>query len=119
MFDQSLQNRLSQLDLAVKKSKKSYRYKMMTLGFVLTVPIFGGFWAYQQPIPEVSVDHLARMVIIASRTSDNDPIRLLGDVERHMGKKIQNLSKVERADALNFLMSHIDLHHNREELISY
>ncbi|NVJ93106.1 MAG: hypothetical protein HWE34_15690 [Methylocystaceae bacterium] len=81
--------------------------------------VTGALWIRQEAIPTVSEEQLSRLIVVASRTSDNDPIRLLGDVERHMGKKFQDFSKVERANALSYLIKHIELDHKRQELISY
>jgi hypothetical protein len=119
MLNQDIQNALQELDTRTQKKKNKRVLGSSMIGVVLLVAALGGVWFYKQSVPTVTMDHLSRMIIIASRTSDNDPIRLLGDIEREMGKSVQDLSNRERAKALNYLMSHIDLHHNRKELITY
>ncbi|WP_419798510.1 MAG: hypothetical protein ACNI26_02130 [Terasakiella sp.] len=119
MFDQNIQNALAKLDVNAKKRKRKRSLIVSLAGLALIFSVFGGVWGYQQMMPSVSMDHLSRLIIVASRSSDNDPIRLLGDIERRMGKKMENLSNTERVDAVAYLMNHIELHHNRQELISY
>jgi hypothetical protein len=119
MLNQNIQDALMKLDHGASKRKKKRSLSAMLAGVAIIFTIAGGVWTYEQITPSVSMDHLSRLIILASRTSDNDPIRLLGDIERRMGKKMQNLSNAERVDALGYLMNHIELHHNRQELISY
>jgi len=120
MLNQDIQNALSTLDNRSKKKTKNKMVFSILLGVGLFAAVLTAGWRYyEDPMPTVSVDHLSRLIIIASRTSDNDPIRLLGDIERHMGKKMQDLSSSERANALSYLMGHIELHYNQKDLISY
>jgi len=119
MFDQNIQDALAKLDVNAKKRKRKRSLVVSIAGLALIFSIFSGALVYQQMMPSVSMDHLSRLIIVASRSSDNDPIRLLGDIERRMGKKMEKLSNAERVDAVAYLMNHIELHHNRQELISY
>jgi hypothetical protein len=119
MLDQNIQEALSQLDKNSKKTMSQSVKWAGVFGFFIVLLVAGGLWMRQEAIPTVSEEQLSRLIVVASRTSDNDPIRLLGDVERHMGKKFQNFSKVERANALSYLIQHIELDHRRQELISY
>lgn len=119
MLNQDIQKALQKLDRTAEKRRNKRRIQMVVSGLFMLSLAVGGVTYYHKSVPDVTAAHLSRMIIIASRTSDNDPIRLLGDVERHMGKKLQELSNAERANAMNFLISHIELHHNRQELISY
>ncbi|WP_417831561.1 hypothetical protein [Terasakiella sp.] len=119
MFDQNIQDALAKLDVNAKKRKRKRSLVVSIAGLALIFSVLGGVWGYQQMMPTVSMDHLSRLIIVASRSSDNDPIRLLGDIERRMGKKMDKLSNAERVDAVAYLMNHIELHHNRQELISY
>ncbi|NVK18505.1 MAG: hypothetical protein HWE30_07425 [Methylocystaceae bacterium] len=119
MLDEDLQKTLSKLDDTSKK-RKFHRFGSAGIaGVVFAFAVLSGVVFYQHSVPKVSEDQLSRLIIIASRNSNNDPISLLSDVERHMGKKVQELSNVERANALNYLMGHIELHNNPTELISY
>ena len=119
MYNQDIQDALAQLDKGTtKKSFKRYIFGISVSAVVLATVAIGS-WAYKSNMPEMTDDHLSRLIIIASRTSNNDPIRMLGDIERHLGKTIPEFSTSDRADAISFLMKHIELHHNRQELISY
>jgi len=119
MFDQDIQNTLEKLDKGAKRRKKKRSFGIALAGVALCLSLAGGALLYKQVVPTVSMDHLSRLIVLASRSSDNDPIRLLGDIEQRMGKKMQYLSNAERVDALGYLMDHIELHHNRQELITY
>ncbi|MDV7340455.1 hypothetical protein RYZ26_12690 [Terasakiella sp. A23] len=119
MINHDIQKALSELD-AGSKATRHNRYLMGALfGFALVVSGLGVGFTYKQSGPDVSTEHLSRLIVIASRTSKNDPVRLLGDVERYMGKRVHTLSGEERMAALGFLIKHIELNHNKQELITY
>ena len=119
MYDKNIQDALSKLDRSTQKRNPKRIVGFVALGFAIAMTIAGGTWFYSQSVPVVSEENLSRLIIVASRSSDNDPIRLLVDVERHVGKKIQHFSNKERVNAMGYLMSHIELNYNKQELISY
>jgi len=119
VLDQDLQTALSRLNKGAKKRKQKKSLLIAVAGVALSISVVFGLWAQQKQVPQISADHLTRLIVIASRTSDNDPVRLMGDLERYMGKNLSSLTHVERANALSFLMTHIELHHNKQEMISY
>ncbi len=119
MLDPNIQKALAELDKSSKKSMPQSMKWAGVFGFFMVLTVAGVLWIRQESIPTVSEEQLSRLIVVASRTSDNDPIRLLVDVERHMGKKFQDFSKAERANALSYLIKHIELDHKRQELISY
>lgn len=119
MLDQDIQSALSKLDQSSKATRHK-RYALFGLvGFVFLLAAIGGSVYQKKQVPEVTAEHLSRLIVIASRTSNNDPVRLLGDVERYMGKRMRSLSDKERMAALSFLIGHIELNHNKQELITY
>ncbi len=119
MLDHDIQKALSQLDSGSKATKYNRYMIGAVFGFALILSTIGVGVAYKQTGPDVSTEHLSRLIVIASRTSKNDPVRLLGDVERHMGKRVNTLTGAERMAALGFLIKHIELNHNKQELITY
>lgn len=119
MYDQNLQKMLNTLDTSkIKTPRKRYLYAPF-IGFLVLGAVIAGSVYYSNTFPKVTEEDLARLIVVASKTSDNDPIRILGDVERHMGKDVKDFSQQERAGAINYLMNHIELHHKNQSLISY
>ncbi len=119
MLDKDIQDALSKLDNSAKKSSFQRYGLAAVLGVALMLCMVGGYAFYKQAVPEISEKQLSQMIVVAARTSDNDPLRLLGEVERHIGKRLSDFSIIERADALTYLMDHIDLHKSKEALIYY
>ena len=119
MYNQNIQDALLKLDKKAKR-KNTKRYALAGLiGIVFTLGTLGGYVYTQSTSPKITEGQLSRLVIIASRTSDNDPVRLIGEIERYMGKPVEDMNSRERANAMGFLMSHIELHHKKQEMISY
>ncbi len=120
MYNQNIQDALNKLDRGAKTKRRFRALGYSLAGVAIALLIGGGLWMYAaKPSTTLTADQLSRLIIIASRNSDNDPIRLLSDLERQMGKRIQELSMRERADALDYLMDHIELNHNHQELVHY
>ena len=118
MFDENIQAALKKLDKSVPK-KRRYATPLiaaMTV-FILTAGV--GLWSFNSMVPAVSQDNLLRMIIVSSRNSTVDPIRLMLSVEERAGKKIEDFDSVDRAKALEFLMNKIELQKDRTEMVVY
>ena len=118
MLDQDLQNALTKLDKSVPL-KRRFGAPALIASLLMTAVIGGGAWGYDRFVPDVSQDRLMRMIVIASRSGEIDPVRLLLTVEEKVGKKADNFNGLDRAQALEYLIDKIDLDKAKPEWVVY
>ncbi|WP_028877800.1 hypothetical protein [Terasakiella pusilla] len=118
MFDEDLQDALAKLDKSVPLKR---RYGLPALATVVftTFAVAMGTWSYQSFVPDVSQDRLMRMIVIASRGGEVDPVRLLMSVEEKLGKKADKFNGMDRAQAVEYLIDEIDLQKSNKEWVVY
>jgi len=118
MFDENLQNALTKLDKSVPLRRR-YGLPAFIGSMLLTVSIGVAAWGYNNFVPDVSQDRLMRMIVIASRGGEIDPVHLLLSVEEKLGKKAGSFNGVDRAQAVEYLIDKIDLDQQKPEWVVY
>ncbi|SCA57179.1 hypothetical protein MTBPR1_40202 [Candidatus Terasakiella magnetica] len=118
MFDANIQATLEKLDQSVPK-KKRFFWPLVSGLSVLVVSLGVGLWSYERYMPSITQDDLVRMIVVSSRNGQVDPVRLMYKVEEQVGKKVDDFNRLDRAQAVEYLLEKMELNKSRQELVVY
>jgi len=118
MLDENLQTALKELDASVAK-KKGYSRSVVVVLFALVVLGGVSVIGYEKAIPSITQDNFMRMIVISSRSGEIDPVRLLINVEQKMGKKADDFNRLDRANAVQYLLDRVEIQKRNTEQLVY
>ncbi|WP_135081790.1 hypothetical protein [Terasakiella sp. SH-1] len=118
MFDANIQSALEKLDQSVPK-KKRFLWPAVSAACVLVTSLAVGAWSFDRYMPSITQEDMLRMIVVSSRSGQVDPVRLMYNIEEQIGKKVDNFNRLDRAQAVEYLLEKIELEKERQEFVVY